>query len=115
MIAPSYSTFGDVRIRVDTNIIDGDITTLIEEADAWLDLQLDMGSLTVPMRRMLSATLTAIMCMLKDPNSRRLGDYQEDRAQSLLKLNAMLDEMIMSAGGGYAFAYGYADLRWPTV
>jgi len=110
-----YSVFGDVRIRVDTDIIDADITTLIEEVDAWLDLQLDMGNLTVPMQRMLSATRTAIMCMLKDPNSRGLGDYSEDRGIALKKLNDELELMIMSASGGMAFRYGYADLWWPTA
>jgi hypothetical protein len=111
----AYSVFGDVRARCDTDITDAELTSMIQESDAWLDLKLDMGTLTVPMRRLLSATLTAVRAMLKDPNSQALGEYREDREAALKKLNAMLDEMISDAGGGVAFRYAYADLRWPIV
>ena len=104
----AYSVFGDVRIRCDTDIEDAEITTLIEESDAWLDMKVNMATLTVPMRRSLSATLTAIKCYLKDPSSQALGEYREDREAALLKLNKMLDEMLKDAGGGIAFKYSYA-------
>ena len=32
-----------------------------------------------------------------------------------LSLNVLADWYIAAAGGGYMFAYGYADLRWPLV
>lgn len=103
----AYSVFGDVRARCDTDITDAEITSLIQESDAWLDLKLTMGGLTVPMRRLLSATLTAIRCMLKDPDAQALGEYREDRAAALKKLNSMMDEMLRDAGGGIGFRYGY--------
>ena len=111
----AYSVFGDVRARCDTDITDPELTSLIQESDAWLNLKLDMGTLTVPMRRLLSATLTAIRAMLKDPNSQAIGEYREDREAALKKLNAMMDEMISDSGGGIAFRYGYAQSRWPLV
>ena len=111
----AYSVFGDVRARCDTDIEDAEITSMIEENDAWLNLKLDMGTLTIPMKRLLSATQTAIMCMLKDPNAQAIGEYREDREAALKKLNSMVDEMISDAGGGIAFRYGYAQSRWPLV
>ena len=108
----AYCTSADVLIRVNTDIIAGDITTLIQESDAWLDLKTNMGALSVPMRRLLSATLTAIMIMLKDPNARSLGDYSEDRGAALLKLNAMLDEMLKDATGGIGLKYSYERLNF---
>jgi len=106
----AYCVFGDVRIRVDTDIEDGEITTLIEETDAWLDLKLNMAGLTVPMQRMLSATHVAIICMLKDPESQALGEYREDRTFALKKLNLLMDELINDAGGGIGFRYSYEQV-----
>lgn len=106
----AYCVFGDVRARCDTDVTDAEITAMIAEASAWLDLKITMAGLTVPMRRLLAATLTAIMCMLKDPNSQALGEYREDREAALKKLNAMLDEMLNDAGGGIGFRYGYESV-----
>jgi hypothetical protein len=106
----AYCVFGDVRARCDTDITDAEITSLIQESDAWLDLKLTMSGLTVPMRRLLSATLTAIRCMLKDPDSQAIGEYREDRAAALKKLNSMMDEMIADATGGIGFRYGYESV-----
>ena len=92
---------------------------MIEESDAWLDVKLNTAVMGVIFLRMLSRTMCSIRCMLKDPNSMKLGEYSEDREASLLKLNAMLDEMLKDADdelvGGIFFKYGYADLRWPVV
>ena len=107
----AYCVFGDVRARCDTDITDAEITDLIAEASAWLDLKLTMAGLTVPMRRLLSATQTAIICMLKDPNEQAMGEYREDREAALLKLNKMMDEFLKDAaaslGVGIAMSYGY--------
>ena len=103
----AYSVFGDVRARCDTDITAAEITSMIEENDAWLDLKLTMAGLTVPMRRLLSATQTAIMCMLKDPNAQAIGEYREDREAALKKLNLMLDEMLSDAMGGIGFRYSF--------
>jgi len=86
---------------------------LIAEASAWLDLKVGAGTmagLTAPMRRLMAATLTAIICLMKDPSASSLGDYSEDRDAVLKKLNASLDEMIKDAGGGIGFRYSYESL-----
>ena len=110
----AYCVFGDVRARCDTDITDAELTSLIQESDAWLDLKLTMASLTVPMRRLLSASLTSIRAMLKDPNSQAIGEYREDREAALLKLNKMMDEMLKDAaaslGTGIAMSYSYIKL-----
>jgi len=100
----------DVRARCDTDISNAEIDRMILEADAWLELKIGAGAmaaLAAAMSRLMSATLTAILCMLKDPNSQALGEYREDREAALKKLNAMLDEMINDAGGGVGFRYTY--------
>ena len=108
----AYCTAAEVLTRVDTDMIAGEITTLIEESDAWLDLKINMASLTVPMQRLLSITRSSIRVFLKDPEAQELGDHSMDRSASLLKLNKMLDEMLRDAGGGIGMRYGYA--RVPT-
>jgi len=110
-----YSTSAQVRAIVDTDITDSEITELIEETDAWMDLKLDTGSLNTTMLRLISRTWTALRCMLKDPNSQALGEYREDREFALKKLNSMVDEMLSDAEGGIAFRYDYADVRWPAL
>lgn len=106
----AYCNEGDVRARCDTDVTTLEMPNLIAEASAWLDLKINMAGLTVPMRRLLAATLTAIMCMLKDPNAQALGEYKEDREAALLKLNKFLDEMLKDAGGGIGFSYSYARI-----
>lgn len=109
-----YCTSAQVRAIVDSDVTDDEITELIEESDAWLDIKLVTASLGTIFLRMLSRTLTSVRVMLKDPNSQKLGEYSEDREAALLKLNAMLDEMLADAGGetsgGIGFQYGYAAL-----
>ncbi len=111
----AYVTASQVRAIVDTDVTDDEITELIEEVDALMDLKLDTGSLGVFVLRAISRTWTAIRCMLKDPNSEALGEWRGEREFALKKLNAMLDEMIGDASGGIAFRYGFADLRWPLA
>ena len=108
----AYCTSADVLSRVDTDMSGAEITTLIEESDAWLDLKTNMAALTVPMQRLLSVTLSSVRVMLKDPSSRSLGDYEEDHETSLLKLNAMLDEMLKDATGGIGLKYSYERLNF---
>lgn len=107
-----YSTASQVKAIVDTNMSNADVTELIEETDAWMDLKLNTGGMNVIFRRMISRTWTAVRVMLKDPEARELGDYSENRSASLLKLNAMLDEMIKDAGGGIGLKYAYERLNF---
>jgi len=114
-----YCVFGDVRIRCDTDITDPEITTLIAETDAWLDFTVgavNMAAMSAAMQRLLSATRTAIMCYLKDPEDQKLGEYSESRAYALKKLNTTFDEMLegvleeIGLVGGIGFRYHYEAL-----
>ena len=112
----AYSTAAQVKAIVITDMADADVTELIEETDAWMDMKLDTGSLNATFLRMVSRTWTAIRVMLRDPNSQKLGEYAEDREAALLKLNAMLDEMLKDAmadtGTGIAMSYGYIRIPY---
>lgn len=114
MIELAYCLEADVRARCDTDVTTAEMPNLIAEASAWLDLKITMASLTIPMRRLLAATLTAILCMLKDPNAQALGEYREDREAALLKLNKMFDDMLKDAeaelGSGIGMSYSYARI-----
>jgi len=106
----AYSTAAQVMAIVDTDMSVAEVTELIEETDAWMDLKLPTATMNAFVLRMISRTWTAVRVMLKDPNSRELGDYSEDREASLLKLNSMLDEMLKDAGGGIGLRYSYERL-----
>ena len=108
----AYSTAAQVMAIVNTDMIAADVTELIEETDAWMDLKLPTGTMNAFILRMISRTWTAVRVMLKDPNARELGDYSEDREASLLKLNAMLDEMIKDSSGGIGLRYSYERLNF---
>jgi len=75
-----------------------------------------MAAMSAEMQRLLSATLTAIRCMLKDPEDQKLGEYSESRRYALAKLNAMFDELLETVleefglEGGIGFRYSYEEL-----
>ena len=110
----AYCTAAQVRAICDTDITDPELTELIEETDAWMDIKLDTAAMNVFMLRLISRTWTAVRAFLKDPNAQSLGEYREDREAALLKLNAMLDEMLKDAmaetGTGIAMSYGYIKI-----
>lgn len=106
----AYCTEAQVNAIVDTDMTPAEVTELIEETDAWMDMKLPTGTMNAFVLRMISRTWTAVRVMLKDPNARQLGDYSEDREASLLKLNAMLDEMLKDATGGIGLRYSYERL-----
>ena len=89
-----------VRAICDTNITDVDITSLIVETDAYMDATMDTGSLSAPIKQMLSRNYTSYRCMLKDPNARSIGQYSENRTESLRMLRADLTTLFASLGGG---------------
>ncbi|GAH08002.1 unnamed protein product, partial [marine sediment metagenome] len=89
------------------------------ETDAWLDWTVgaaNMVAMSAALARLLSATRTAIMCFLKDPEDQKLGEYSESRAYALKKLNATFDEVLegvleeLGIIGGIGFRYSYATL-----
>lgn len=96
----AYCTAAQVKAVVDTDMADAEVTELIEETDAWMDLMLPTGSLNATVLRLISRTGTAYRVMLKDPNSRSLGEYSEDRGKALDHLANMWGKMLSSGGGG---------------
>ena len=109
---PPYCTAAQVLAVVDSNMSVADVTELIEEFDAFMDLTMDTAAMPVFVQRMISRTGVSVRVMLKDPSASSLGDYEMDREVALKKLNEELDWYIIAAGGGMVFKYGYADLRW---
>jgi len=105
-----YCTYEDVRAIVDTTMTNAEITEIIEEIDAIINMKLDLSGLTVHVLRAISRLWTAIRCMLKDPESMALGELRYDRSYALEKLNEELDGYIKLAEGGMSFAYGYARM-----
>ena len=104
-----YSTAAQVLTIVDTNLTDdaGEITGLIAESDAIMDLKLDTGSLPALVLQAISRLMTAYHIMLKDPNARKIGAaYSEDRAIQLKLIKDELDFYMSTAGGGISVVIG---------
>lgn len=99
----AYCTNTQVRAIVDTDITDAEITDLITESDAYLDVILNTGSLSATILQMLSRLYTAYRCMLKDPNARSLGEYSENRAEALHLMKAEFEMIVGVFGGGVSF------------
>lgn len=106
----SYSTVDDVRAIVDTDVTDSEIVRLINRTDIRIQQTVNYGALNALSLEDLSATWTAYRVMLKDPNSRSLGEYSENRSKALEYLKSEIDDMISMAGGGIAFIPASEDL-----
>lgn len=79
-----------------------EITDLITRTDERIDLKIDSGSMSATFLEDLSSLWTAYRVMLKDPNSRRLGEYSEDRRTTLERIWMEIQDMLSIAGGGIA-------------
>jgi len=88
---------------VDTNLNDAQITNIITWADDWVAKHVDVGTATAVFLENISATYAAYRVMLKDPNSRKLGEYAEERGVMIKLLKDELDDLLSSAGGGISF------------
>ena len=99
----SFCVFGDVRAICDTDMTDPEITALIADVQSLQVLTLRGGGPNAAVRKAICTLWSAIRAFLKDPNSQGLGEYSEDRADALLKLNEHLRNAIRIAGGGIAF------------
>ena len=93
----------DVRAICDTDMTAIEINSLIVDVQALQTLTLRGGGPNPAVRTAICRLWSAIRCMLKDPNAQGLGEYSEDRAVALLKLNEHLRNAIRIAGGGIAF------------
>jgi len=105
-----YCTYHHVRAICDTDITNAEITEIIEEVDAFMDMKLNTASLSVPVLRGISRRWAAITCFTKDPTIEALGEYRGDRSYSLEKLNKELKDLIKIADGGVAFSYSYESV-----
>ena len=100
----AYSTANDVLAIIDTDMSAAEITDLIDRTDARIDLLIDSGSTPALILEDISATWTALRCLLKDPNARSLGEYSERRDKALQMLKDEVNELIaMVSGGGISF------------
>ena len=88
---------------MDTDITDAEITELITESDAFINVLTPYGSLSATILQMLSKLYTAYRCMMKDPNSRKIGDYSEDRATTMKLMKAEFDGLVTVFNGGISF------------
>jgi len=108
-----YSTAAQVLTIVNTDLDDtaGEITSMITETDALMDLRLDTGALPALVLQAISRTWTAYRIMLKDPNARKIGAaYSEDRAVQLKLLKDEVDFYMEAAGGGLGIVMGRDSL-----
>ena len=89
---------------MDTDVTPAEIDDLIDRTDVRIDIVIDSGSANALFLEDLSATWTALRVMLKDPNSRGLGEYSERRDITMKMLKDEIDDMIeLGSGGGISF------------
>jgi len=89
-----------VRAICDTDVTDPEITIIISWVDEIIAMKINVGSFSAVFLEGLSATYAAYKCFLKDPNARRLGEYQESRDVALRLLKAEVDDMLISGASG---------------
>jgi hypothetical protein len=90
-----YCTIDDVRAVVDSDMLDVEIEVLIDIATAMIKNM--VTSADAQILRGICQTWVALRVMLKDPASRRLGEYAEDRTETLRMLRSELSFMIAHA------------------
>ena len=93
-----HSNVEDVQAIVDTDMEVAEIQDLIDETDAFIDLEVPAGT-TALILRAISRTWTAYKVMLKDPSSERIADLSADRTTNLKLLKAEYMEMLKKASG----------------
>lgn len=109
----AFCVVDDVKAIVDTDMTDTEIEGLIDECGALINAK--VGSTADPLvLRAINRTWAAYRVMMKDPESQGLGEYRHDRSTSIKLMREDYMDWLKISEGGYAFAYGYADLRWPT-
>lgn len=100
----AYTTFANVKAIVDTDMTDPEITILINRTDVRIDLTIGTGGVNALLLEDLSTSWTAYRVMLKDPNARGLGEYNERRDVTMRLLKEEVDDMLdLASGGGIAF------------
>ena len=72
-----YCSASDVRIIVNTNLTDSQITTIIETSDAYIDKLLGAQSASDKLIKKLSMLITVKTVKTRDPSSFGIGEYSE--------------------------------------
>lgn len=96
----AFCSAARVEAVVDTDMSTAEITDLITETQALMVMTLDTGTLNATVLQAICRLWTAISVMEKDPNSRRLGEYSEDRRDQIKTLRERLDWYMRIADGG---------------
>jgi len=99
----AYCTNAQVKAIVSTNISDANITDLITESDAYINIIVKESALSATILQMLSRLYTAYVCMRRDPDARALGGYSENRTQARKDMKQDFDDLILSFSGGGSF------------
>jgi hypothetical protein len=86
---------------------DAEISSLIAQISALMDLKLDTGGTNALVLKSICALWTSFRVFLKDPSSQKLGEYSGDRSFALKMIRDELDDLIQVAGGGASFRYGF--------
>lgn len=96
----AYCDAAQVRAIVDSDVTDPEIIDLITEVQALMISMLDVGSINALILQGICRRWTAYNVMQKDPNSRGLGEYSENRTQTMKMLwEQILFWMDKSSGG----------------
>jgi len=73
----AYCSASDVKLIINTNLTDDEITTLIETSDAYIDKVLGTQSTSDKLIKRLSMLLTAKAIKTRQPQSQAIGEYRE--------------------------------------
>ena len=98
----AYSTVDDVRALIDTDVTDAEITRIIVRSDALINLLVPSSTNALILEE-LSVNRTTYRCMLKDAEAFKLGDYDEDRKETLKLLREEFYGIVNAANGGISF------------
>lgn len=92
----AYCTFSDVRRIIDTDLADSDITALIVLADEEIVARA-MNTRRTNTKKIISMHLTAAMIAQRDPYSRSMGEYREQK-MSPKEWRAAAENLITQTG-----------------
>jgi len=107
----SFCMPSDVLAIVDTDMSPAEVDVLIDVISAVMTATMNTGSLNSQLLRGLCQLWVAYRVILKDPDSRRIGEYAEDRATQLKLMKVELDEYkAVVAGGGVSIVMGKDSL-----
>ena len=87
---------------MDSDMSKAEVTTLISIISAMMDEVVDTSKHALVLRG-ICQLWTAYRVMLKDPSSRGIGQYNEDRGTTLRLLKEERDWMMSVGGGGNSF------------